>query len=113
MTRQERRQLSKLRTRLSLLLLVCICLTVWIRYLYMDLEDKKFQADAEINENLDFQDKIQDMSHQIDSLKSVIISLRKDTVVPKPVVKKKTQIKDTSSVLTIRKDSLPSDTTSK
>ncbi len=113
MTRQERRQLSKLRTRLSLLLLVCICLAVWIRYLYMDLEDKKYQAESEINENIEYLDKIQDMSHQIDSLKSIITNLRKDTVVQKPVVKKKTQIKDTSSVLILRKDSLPSDTTSK
>jgi hypothetical protein len=113
MTRQERRQLSKLRARLSLLLLVCVILSLWIRYLYIEIEDAKFQQDAEISENIDYQDKIQDMSYKIDSLKSIITNLRKDTVVSKPVVKKKTQIKDTSSVLILRKDSLPSDTTSK
>jgi hypothetical protein len=113
MTRQERRQLSKLRARLSLLLLVCVCLVVWIRYLYINLEEKEYQADSEINENLEYQDKIQNMSNQIDSLKLVIINLKKDTIFLKPVVKKKTQIKDTSTVLILRKDSLPSDTTSK
>ncbi len=113
MTRQERRQLSKLRARLSLLLLVCVCLVVWIRYLYINLEEKEYQADSEINENLEYQGKIQNMSNQIDSLKLVIINLKKDTIVPKPVVKKKNQIKDTSTVLILRKDSLPSDTTSK